>query len=81
MPVVARFSSPLSKGRWRGAACTPTMAGRPLTEAFRDGPDLAAEPRSSEIGQETPDGRYRAVAQSTVVLGRRYLDSATAERP
>ena len=64
-----------------GLSAAPTMAGRPLTEAFRDGPDLAAEPRSSEIGRETPDGRYRATARSTVVLGRRYLDSATAERP
>ena len=56
------------------------MAGRPLTEALRDGPGLAAEPRSAEIARETPDGRYRAVARSTVVLGRRYLDSATADR-
>lgn len=57
------------------------MAGRPLTEAFRDGPDLAAEPRSAEIARETSNGHYRAVVRSTVVLGRRYLDSATAERP
>ena len=64
-----------------GLSAAPTMAGRPLTEAFRDGPELAAEPRSSEIGRETPDGRYRATARTTVVLGRRYLDSATAERP
>ena len=64
-----------------GLSAAPTMAGRPLTEAFRDGPDLAAEPRSAEIARETPDGRYRAVARSTVVLGRRHLDSATAERP
>ena len=63
-----------------GLSAAPTMAGRPLTEAFRDGPDLAAEPRSAEIARETPDGRYRAVARATVVLGRRYLDSATAER-
>ena len=64
-----------------GLSAAPTMAGRPLTEALRDGPELAAEPRSSEIGRETPDGRYRATARSTVVLGRRYLDAATAERP
>ena len=63
-----------------GLSAAPTMAGRPLTEAFRDGPELAAEPRSAEIARETPDGRYRATARSTVVLGRRYLDSATAER-
>ena len=63
-----------------GLSAAPTMAGRPLTEALRDGPDLAAEPRSAEIARETVDGRYRAVARSTVVLGRRYLDSATAER-
>ncbi len=64
-----------------GLAAAPTMAGRPLTEAFRDGPELPAEPRSAEIAREAPDGRYRAVARSTVVLGRRYLDFATAERP
>ncbi len=63
-----------------GLSAAPTMAGRPLTEAFRDGPDLPAEPRSAEIARETPDGRYRAVARSTVVFGRRYLDSAVAER-
>jgi hypothetical protein len=28
-----------------GLSAAPTMAGRPLTEAFRDGPELAAEPR------------------------------------
>ena len=64
-----------------GLSAAPTMVGRPLTEAFRDGPELAAEPRSAEIAGDTPDGRYRAVARSTVVFGRRYLDSATAERP
>ncbi len=64
-----------------GLSAAPTMVGRPLTEAFRDGPELAAEPRSAEIARDTPDGRYRAVARSTVVFGRRYLDSATAERP
>jgi arylsulfatase A-like enzyme len=64
-----------------GLSAAPTMAGRPLTEAFRDGPELAAEPRSTEISRETPDGRYRATARSTVVFDRRYLDSATAERP
>ena len=63
-----------------GLSAPPTMAGRPLTEAFRDGPELPAERRSTEISRETPDGRYRAVAQSSVVFGRRYLDSATAER-
>ena len=63
-----------------GLSAAPTMAGRPLTEALRDGPDLPAEPRTAEIARETPDGRYRAVARSTVVLGRRYLDLATAER-
>ncbi len=63
-----------------GLSAAPTMAGRPLTEAFRDGPDLPAEPRTAEIARETPDGRYRAVARSTVVFGRRYLDSASAER-
>ena len=61
-------------------SAAPTMAGRPLTEALRDGPELQAEPRSAEIARETPDGRYRAVARSTVVFGRRHLDSATAER-
>ena len=64
-----------------GLSAAPTMAGRPLTEAFRDGPELPAEPRSAEIARETLDGGYRAVARSTVVFGRRYLDSATAERP
>lgn len=64
-----------------GLAAAPTMAGRPLTEAFRDGPDLQDEPRSVRIARETPDGRYRAAARSTVVFGRRYLDFATAERP
>ena len=64
-----------------GLSAAPTMAGRPLTEAFRDGPDLAAEPRTAEIARQTPDGSYRAVARSTVVFGRRYLDLATAERP
>ena len=63
-----------------GLPAAPSMAGRPLTEAFREGPDLAAERRPAEIARETPDGRYRAVARTTVVLGRRYLDSATAER-
>ena len=63
-----------------GLSAPPTMAGRPLTEAFRDGPELPAERRSTEISRETPDGRYQAVAQSSVVFGRRYLDSATAER-
>lgn len=64
-----------------GLSAAPTMAGRPLTEAFRGGPELPAEPRSAEIARETPDGRYRVIARSTVALGRRYLDSATAERP
>lgn len=63
-----------------GLTGAPTMAGRPLTEAFRDGPELPAEPRTAEVARETPDGRYRAVARSTVVLGRRYLDFAAAER-
>lgn len=56
------------------------MAGRPLTEAFRDGPELPADLRTAEIARETPDGRYRTVAWSTVVLGRRYRDFAAAER-
>ena len=64
-----------------GSSAAPTMAGRPLTEAFRDGPELSAEPRSGEIARETADGSYRAIARSTVVFGRRYLDSATARRP
>ena len=63
-----------------GLTAAPTMAGRPLTEAFRDGPELAAERRPAEIARETPDGRYRAIARTTVVSGRRYLDAATAER-
>ena len=63
-----------------GLPAAPTMAGRPLTEAFRDGPELPAERRSAELARETPDGRYRAVARTTVVFGRRYLDAATAER-
>ena len=63
-----------------GLPAAPSMAGRPLTEAFREGPGLAAERRRAELARETPDGRYRAVARTTVVLGRRYLDSATAER-
>ena len=63
-----------------GLSAAPTMAGRPLIEALRDGPELSADPRSSEIARETPDGRYRATARSTVVFDRRYLDSATAER-
>ncbi len=63
-----------------GLSAAPTMAGRPLTEAFRDGPDLPAAPRTAESSRETLDGRYRATARSTVVFGRRYLDSATAER-
>ena len=64
-----------------GLSAAPTMAGRPLTEAFGDGPELSAELRSGEIARETADGSYRAIARSTVIFGRRYLDSATAQRP
>ena len=63
-----------------GLPAAPTMAGRPLTEAFRDGPELPAERRPAELTRETADGRYRAIARTTVVFGRRYLDAATAER-
>ena len=64
-----------------GLAAAPTMAGRPLIEALAAGPDLPAEREAAEITAATPDGRYRAVAHTSAVFGRRYLDAATAERP
>ena len=66
--------------RLLGLPAAPTMAGRPLTEAFRGGPRAPAERRRERIARETPDGRYRAIAWTTSVSGRRYLDAATAER-
>ena len=57
-----------------------TMAGRTLSEAFRDGPEAAAVAESEEVAAETPDAGYRVVAETSLVSGRRYLDGATAER-
>ena len=64
-----------------GLAAAPTMAGRPLIEALAAGPDLPAAREPGEIAAATPDGGYRAVARTSAVFGRRYLDAATAERP
>ncbi len=63
-----------------GLAAAPTMAGRALIEALAAGPDLPAEREPAEITAATPDGRYRAVARTSTVFGRRYLDAAAAER-
>ena len=63
-----------------GMIAAPTMTGRVLTTALVDGPELPADERPAEIAVETPDGRYRAAAQLSLAFGRRYLDSATAER-
>ena len=64
-----------------GLPAAPTMAGRPLTEAFRDGP----EPPGGAPAGGSSRGRRRTAATgrspgTTVVFGRRYLDAATAER-
>ena len=64
-----------------GLAAAPTMAGRPLIEALAAGPDLPAAREPGEIAAATPDGGYRAVARTSAVFGRHYLDAATAERP
>ena len=64
-----------------GLTAAPTMAGRALIEALAAGPDLPAARETGEIAAATPDGRYRAVARTSSVFGRRYLDAATAERP
>ena len=63
-----------------GLEAAPTMEGRPLAEAFRDGPGATEEPQSEEVAAETADGSYRVTARTSVVNGRRYLDSATGER-
>ena len=63
-----------------GFSIAPTMAGRPLTEAFRANAGVATQAESDEVSAETPGGSYRVVAQASTVSGRRYLDSATAER-
>ncbi len=64
-----------------GLTAAPTMAGRALIEALAAGPDLPAVREPGEIAAATPDGRYRAVARTSTVFGRRYLDAAAAERP
>ncbi len=63
-----------------GLPVAPTMTGRPLAEAFRAGSEEATDAGSEEVAAETPDGRYRVVAQTSVAYGRRYLDRVTAER-
>ena len=71
--------------RLLGLPAATTMSGRPLTEALarpggRGAPGEAPEPREERTSRATADGRYRAVARTTSVFGRRYLDAATAER-
>ena len=63
-----------------GLPAAPTMTGRPLTEAFADAPGETPEPRQEQVSREAADGSYRAVAWTTSVLERRYLDAATADR-
>lgn len=63
-----------------GLIAAPTMTGRVLTTALVGGPELTPDERPAELAVETPDGRYRATARLSLAFGRRYLDSATAER-
>ena len=64
-----------------GLPAAPTMSGRPLTESLlASGRGERPEPRRRRTARATRDGRYRALARTTSIAGRRYLDSATAER-
>lgn len=65
-----------------GLPPAPTMTGRVIRELLASGP----APAAIAVGHQTirvpgPDGRYEAVAEVSVVEGRRYLDSAGVTRP
>jgi len=68
--------------RLLGLEAAPTMTGRVIEEALRNGPPLAAV-RIDHVTEtvKTPDGSYELTAHFTVAAGHRYLDFTEVKRP
>ena len=73
---------PLTEALARPDGRVGSLAGTklPRRPLLADAPDEAPEPRRERASRATADGRYRAVARTKSVFGRRYLDAASAER-
>jgi arylsulfatase A-like enzyme len=55
----------------------PRFDGRPIAEAFADGPDQEQVPmRTTTHVTATPDGKYRAAIQVSEVGAQRYIDKS-----
>ena len=64
-----------------GLGVPPSMQGRVLREAARDGPDPSSIDVESVVHRaEIESGDYRLTAHSSIVDGRRYLDHTEVER-
>jgi len=60
----------------KGDASAESLGGRPLKEAFRDGPDQEQVPSETKVLRTEVKGVYRAAVQVTDVGDRRYIDKA-----
>ena len=67
--------------RLLGLPAAPTMTGRVIEEALRNGPSLASVriDRATET-VKTPDGSYELTAHVTSAVGHRYLDFTEVKR-
>jgi arylsulfatase A-like enzyme len=65
-----------------GLQAPPTMTGRVIGEALRDGPSLSSV-RVDRVAEtvKTPDGAYELTAHVSVAAGHRYLDFTEVKRP
>lgn len=64
-----------------GIAHRQPLDGRVLSEAFKGGPDEAKVPYATRsYTAETPDGKYSAVIQVSLVGGHRYIDKSWRTR-
>jgi arylsulfatase A-like enzyme len=68
--------------RLLGIPAPPTMTGRAIEEALRDGPPLSSvtvEHVADTV--KSPDGSYELTAHISIAAGRRYLDFTEVKRP
>ena len=67
--------------RLLGLEAPPTMTGRVIEEALRNGPPLASV-RVNRVTEtvKTPDGSYELTAHVSVAAGHRYLDFTEVRR-
>jgi arylsulfatase A-like enzyme len=64
-----------------GLTPAPTMTGRVMTEALRDGPAIASVPVEHVVTTvRTPDGGYELSAHLSRVAGHTYLDFTEVKR-